>query len=111
MHYKRGEFTNNHIHVTKYADDELWGSGEHMWQSRGGRGGCNAWANRGRQLEDDSVLWLTLGFTHATRAEDWCGLPFSCAHLLPGANTCICRPQARHALRSFPHALQARWLL
>ncbi|GJN94178.1 hypothetical protein Rhopal_007252-T1 [Rhodotorula paludigena] len=75
MHYKRGEFTDNHIHVTKYADDELWGSGEHMWQSRGGRGGCNAWANRGRQLEDDSVLWLTLGFTHATRAEDWPVMP------------------------------------
>jgi primary-amine oxidase len=71
MHNIRGEFVNNHVHVTKYSDSELWGSGEHLWQSRGGRGGCRTWAERGRPLENDSVVWFTLGFTHATRSEDW----------------------------------------
>ncbi|BGP32212.1 hypothetical protein JCM10296v2_003992 [Rhodotorula toruloides] len=75
MHYIRGEFTDHHIHVTKYADDELWGSGEHLWQSRGGKGGCRTWASRGRELEGDSVLWFTLGFTHITRPEDWPVMP------------------------------------
>ncbi|ORY81288.1 primary amine oxidase [Leucosporidium creatinivorum] len=75
MHNIRGEFVNNHVHVTKYADNELWGSGEHLWQSRGGRGGCRTWAERGRKLENDSVVWFTLGFTHATRSEDWPVMP------------------------------------
>ncbi|POY74648.1 putative Primary-amine oxidase [Rhodotorula taiwanensis] len=75
MHYIRGEFTDHHVHVTKYHDAELWGSGEHLWQSRGGRGGCRTWASRGREMEDDAVLWFTLGFTHITRPEDWPVMP------------------------------------
>lgn len=35
MHNRRGEFVNNHLHVTKYSDDELFAAGEHNWQSTG----------------------------------------------------------------------------
>ncbi|KAM0756094.1 primary amine oxidase [Meredithblackwellia eburnea MCA 4105] len=76
MHGRRGEFCDNHVHVTKYDDNELWGGGEHPWQSRGDQPGCRTWAARGRELEDgDSVLWFTLGFTHTTRSEDWPVMP------------------------------------
>lgn len=35
MHNRRGEFVNNHLHVTKYHNDELFAAGEHPWQSTG----------------------------------------------------------------------------
>lgn len=70
MHARRGEFVDNHIHVTKYAANELNAAGEHNWQSTGGQGGCKTWASRGRDVaEGESVLWLTFGFTHATKSE------------------------------------------
>ena len=69
MHNIRSEFVNHHIHVTKYADEEIYAAGEHPWQSVGGQGGCETWTKRGRELEDDPVCWVTIGFTHLARAE------------------------------------------
>jgi Cu2+-containing amine oxidase len=70
MHHRRGEFCDNHVHVTKYASNEMFAAGEHPWQSVGGQGGCRTWASRGRDVEKgESVLWLTFGFTHATKSE------------------------------------------
>ena len=73
MHGIRGEFVDNHIHVTKHSEKEMYAAGEHNWQSRGGQGGAGTWARRGRPLGEDStnVLWCTLGFTHGTKSEDW----------------------------------------
>ncbi len=78
MHSIRGEFCDNHIFATKQADDELFAAGEHPWQSVGGQGGCRTWANRGRPLAEeggDSVLWITIGFTHVARPEDFPVMP------------------------------------
>ncbi|KAK4702051.1 hypothetical protein P7C70_g4176, partial [Phenoliferia sp. Uapishka_3] len=72
MHNTRGEFVNNHLHVTKHSDNELFAAGEHPWQSIGGQGGCRTWAARQRPVgAGEGVVWFTLGFTHATRSEDW----------------------------------------
>ena len=50
MHNRRGEFVNNHLHVTKHSDSELFAAGEHPWQSIGGQGGCRTWAARARPV-------------------------------------------------------------
>ncbi|KAL8277071.1 hypothetical protein RQP46_010499 [Phenoliferia psychrophenolica] len=72
MHNRRGEFVNNHLHVTKHSDAELFAAGEHPWQSIGGQGGCRTWAARERPVgAGEGVVWFTLGFTHATKSEDW----------------------------------------
>ncbi|KAI5480277.1 primary-amine oxidase [Pseudohyphozyma bogoriensis] len=76
MHNQRGEFVNNHVHVTKQSDSEMYAAGEHPWQSVGGQGGCRSWASRRRPVEDgEGVLWFTLGFTHSTKSEDWPVMP------------------------------------
>lgn len=78
MHSIRGEFCDNHIFATRHADDEMYAAGEHPWQSVGGQGGCRTWANRGRPLNEeggDGVLWITIGFTHVARPEDFPVMP------------------------------------
>lgn len=70
MHNKRGQFINHHIHVTKHDEEEMYAAGEHPWQGVGDQGGCRTWSERGRSLEKgDAVVWITIGFTHVTRAE------------------------------------------
>ncbi|KAM0750784.1 primary amine oxidase [Meredithblackwellia eburnea MCA 4105] len=79
MHNIRGEFINNHIHVTKHNDKEMYAAGEFPWQSVGGQGGCRTWSSRQRDLAlGDSVVWLTIGFTHTARSEDWPVMPAEC---------------------------------
>lgn len=76
MHGIRSEFADNHVHVTKHSEKEMYSAGEHNWQSVGGQGGCRTWASRGRPLGDEApVLWFTLGFTHNTKSEDWPVMP------------------------------------
>ncbi|CED83505.1 primary-amine oxidase [Phaffia rhodozyma] len=76
MHNQRGEFVNNHIHYTKHDEEELFAAGEHPWQSVGGQGGCRTWAARQREVKTgEGVVWFTLGFTHATKPEDWPVMP------------------------------------
>lgn len=37
MHGIRGEFVDNHVHVTKHSEKEMYAAGEHNWQSVGGQ--------------------------------------------------------------------------
>lgn len=111
MHNRRGEFVNNHMHVTKYDNGELFGAGEHPWQSVGGQGGCRTWSQRAQALaRGQSVLWITLGFTHTTKSEG-----MSIHSSLNSASSTGAHPflhrLAPNALRGVQDALQARWIL
>ncbi len=68
---RRAGFTDYHLWVTPYDAEERYAAGTYPNQSKGGDG-LPAWTSADRPLENtDLVLWYTLGFHHAPRAEDW----------------------------------------
>ena len=71
FHYKRAEFADHSIYVTKYQDGELYAGGKYTNQSRGGAG-VRTWANRKECVRDtDIVVWIQFGINHITRVEDF----------------------------------------
>ncbi|KAK4192321.1 copper amine oxidase [Podospora australis] len=75
FHYKRAEFADRSVYVTKYAEDELFSGGKYTNQSRGGTG-VRAWADRKDSLEEgDPVLWVNFGINHIPRVEDFPLMP------------------------------------
>ncbi|KAK8843494.1 hypothetical protein IAR55_007154 [Kwoniella newhampshirensis] len=72
----RAPFTQHHIWVTKYADDEVFCAGQYTNQSYGKAGGVKEWTERGDNVEnEDLVLWHTFGLTHVPRVEDFPVMP------------------------------------
>ncbi len=72
---RRAGFTNHHLWVTPFHPRERYAAGVYPNQSKGGDG-LPRWTSANRSIEDtDIVLWYTLGFHHAVRAEDWPVLP------------------------------------
>jgi primary-amine oxidase len=72
----RAPFTQHHIWVTKYRDDELFAGGYYTNQSRGKAGGVGDWVARKDNTENtDVVLWHTFGLTHIPRVEDFPVMP------------------------------------
>ncbi len=68
---QRAGFTDHHIWVTPYDPQERYAAGTYPNQSKGGDG-LPTWTSADRPIENtDLVLWYTLGFHHAPRAEDW----------------------------------------
>ncbi len=68
---QRAGFTDHHIWVTPYDSQERYAAGTYPNQSAGGEG-LPTWTSANRPIENtDLVLWYTLGFHHAPRAEDW----------------------------------------
>ena len=68
---RRAGFTDYHLWVTPYDPQERYAAGTYPNQSRGGDG-LPTWTSADRPIENtDLVLWYTLGFHHAPRAEDW----------------------------------------
>ncbi|KAF2662264.1 copper amine oxidase-like protein [Lophiostoma macrostomum CBS 122681] len=75
FHYRRAEFADHSIYVTKYADDELFCGGKFTNQSRGGTGIKN-WVSRGDNvLDEDIVVWVQFGLNHIPRIEDFPVMP------------------------------------
>ena len=73
--YKRAEFADHSIYVTKYKDDELYAGGKYTNQSRGGTG-VRSWANRRDNVKDtDLVVFVQFGLQHITRIEDFPVMP------------------------------------
>ncbi len=72
---RRGGFTNHSLWVTPYRAEELFAAGDYPTVSTAGAG-LPAWtaANRG-VANTDVVAWLTLGFHHVPRPEDWPVMP------------------------------------
>ncbi|KAK3937146.1 copper amine oxidase 1 [Diplogelasinospora grovesii] len=75
FHYKRAEFADRSIYVTKYAEGELYAGGLYTNQSRGGTG-VRSWADRKDTLRaGDPVMWVQFGINHIPRVEDFPVMP------------------------------------
>ncbi|EUC30330.1 hypothetical protein COCCADRAFT_104234 [Bipolaris zeicola 26-R-13] len=73
---KRALFTQHHLWVTKYRDDELFAAGPFTMQSQLDVGGVHDMAARKDDVvEEDLVLWNVFGLTHNPRVEDWPVMP------------------------------------
>ncbi|KIW74137.1 hypothetical protein Z517_12547 [Fonsecaea pedrosoi CBS 271.37] len=74
-HFKRAEFADHNIYVTKYRQDELFSGGKYTNQSRGGEG-IKSWVARGDSVVDeDIVVWVQFGLNHVPRIEDFPVMP------------------------------------
>jgi primary-amine oxidase len=73
-HYKRAEFADKQVYVTKHAEGELFAGGKYTNQSRGGTG-VRSWAERKENVETDPILWVQFGINHIPRIEDFPVMP------------------------------------
>lgn len=65
---QRALFTNHHVWVTKYKDEELYAAGRFTLQSQLEQGGVHDMAARRDDVEDeDLVVWNCFGLTHNPR--------------------------------------------
>lgn len=72
----RALFTQHHVWVTKYQENELYAAGRFTLQSQLERGGVADMAARKDSVEDeDLVIWNVFGLTHNPRVEDWPVMP------------------------------------
>jgi primary-amine oxidase len=72
---RRAGFSMHHLWVTPYNPDELYAAGDYPTLSKGDYG-LPTWTRANRGIEGtDIVVWYTLGFHHAPRAEDWPVMP------------------------------------
>jgi primary-amine oxidase len=72
---KRAGFTDYHVWVTPYRENERYAAGDYPLDSIGGDG-LPAWTKANRAIENtDIMLWYTVGFHHLARAEDWPVMP------------------------------------
>ncbi|CAI6333424.1 unnamed protein product [Periconia digitata] len=72
----RALFTQHHVWVTKYQEDELYAAGHYTLQSQQEKGGVADMAKRNDEVtNEDLVLWNVFGLTHNPRVEDWPVMP------------------------------------
>ena len=72
---KRAGFTNHTLWVTPYRADELFAAGDYPTGSTAGQG-LPTWTAANRPVANtDVVAWLTMGFHHVPRPEDWPVMP------------------------------------
>jgi primary-amine oxidase len=72
---RRAGFINNHFWATRYRANEMSAAGVYPNQSRGGDG-LPSWVRNNEDLvNQDIVVWYTLGVTHIPRPEEWPVMP------------------------------------
>lgn len=72
---KRAGFVDHTLWVTPYAPGELYASGDYPTNSVAGDG-LVRWTAANRPIANtDLVAWLTLGFHHVPKPEDWPVMP------------------------------------
>ncbi|KAM0228999.1 hypothetical protein ACHAPO_010274 [Fusarium lateritium] len=84
-HWRRSEFAEHPMWVTKYKDRQLFPAGDYTNQSVGGTG-IKSWVDKPDYVvDDDIVVWHTFGFNHIPRVEDFPIMPAEIAqmHLKP----------------------------
>lgn len=72
---RRAGFINNHFWATRYKPDEMSAAGVYPNQSRGGDGLPRWIADNESLVNQDVVVWYTLGVTHIPRPEEWPVMP------------------------------------
>jgi primary-amine oxidase len=72
---RRAGFINKHFWATRYKPDEMSAAGVYPNQSRGGDGLPRWVANNEDLVNQDVVVWYTLGVTHIPRPEEWPVMP------------------------------------
>ena len=84
-HWRRSEFAEHPMWVTKYRDRQLFPAGDYTNQGLGGTG-IKSWIDKPESVADeDIVIWHTFGFNHIPRVEDFPIMPAEIAqmHLKP----------------------------
>lgn len=84
-HWRRSEFAEHPLWVTKYQDRQLFPAGDYTNQSIGGTG-IKSWTDKpDHVVDEDIVIWHTFGFNHIPRVEDFPIMPAEIAriHLKP----------------------------
>jgi primary-amine oxidase len=71
---KRAAFSASSLWVTRYDPAERHAAGDFPNQSQGGEG-LPRYVDGQGIVDDDIVVWPTMGFHHLTRPEDWPVLP------------------------------------
>ena len=72
---RRAGFTDHTLWVTPFNADELYAAGDYPSVSTAGDG-LPQWTKANRAVSNtDVVAWLTLGFHHVPRPEDWPVMP------------------------------------
>ena len=72
---RRAGFIGNHFWATRYHPDEMNAAGSYPNQSRGGEGLPRWVADNEPLVNEDVVVWYTLGVTHIPRPEEWPVMP------------------------------------
>lgn len=84
--WKRGGFARHAVHVTPYAEDQVYPAGKYVPQTSGEPSmGLPQWIEdtSSRNIENtDVVLWHTFGLTHFPRAEDFPLMPTESVSLI-----------------------------
>ncbi|KUI59977.1 Copper amine oxidase 1 [Cytospora mali] len=77
-HFRRAEFADHSIYVTRRDDRELFAGGYYTNQSRGGTG-VRSWADRKDKFDGEGsaepVVWVQFGINHIPRVEDFPVMP------------------------------------
>jgi primary-amine oxidase len=68
---KRAAFITNHFWATRYKADEQFAAGAYPNQSAGGDGLARWIADDESLVNQDVVVWYTMGLTHIPRPEEW----------------------------------------
>jgi primary-amine oxidase len=72
---RRAGFTNHTLWVTPFRSEELYAAGDYPTLSTAGDG-LPRWTAANRSIANtDLVAWLTMGFHHVPRPEDWPIMP------------------------------------
>ncbi len=72
---QRGDFSSHSLWVTRYKPGEIWAAGQFPNLSHGGDGVPQFIKDKESIDNQDIVAWVTLGFRHAPRPEDFPILP------------------------------------
>ncbi len=72
---KRASFIDHHVWVTRYKENERFAAGDYPNQGKGGEGLPKYIADNEALVNEDVVLWYTLGVTHVARPEEWPVMP------------------------------------
>ena len=72
---QRAAFTANPLWVSQFDPSERYAGGDYPTQSRGGNGLPAYIRDKASIRNKDLVLWVTMGFHHSTRVEDWPVMP------------------------------------